>query len=121
MKKEKKVEGTGPFVAIQNALEQAPKWSLLLDNLSQILPHQVWLQQFKTLGNNDPKEKKEESGKQRIKVEGQAKNAQAISAFLKSIEDTPFFENVVLKSSDEDKTGLFNFEINCDISESPTS
>lgn len=114
MKKEKKNTGTGPFVAIQDELEQVPQWSLLLDSLSQILPHQVWLKEFKT------RAQEKEGHKREVQLEGQAKNAQAISTFLKMIEDTPFFEDVVLRSSEEDKTGVFDFEISCNITENPT-
>jgi len=99
---------SGPWAAIQQALEKEPSWPQLLSSLAASLPPNVWLVSFKSFskeGNPDVKG---------IVFHGSARSQQAVAAFLTAMGKTPHFEKIVLTSSDKEQ-GLFHFSASCDI------
>lgn len=112
MNKESVLKGTGPYIEIQNILYKIPPWPALLNSLAMALPSNVWLSSFQT------STKQEGSIQREVKLLGSAKKPQALALFLKELEKSSYFEEVTLKQSQE-KGGMFEFEIHCDISEGP--
>lgn len=103
------LQGQGPYLQIQQALENAPSWSRVLEAINRALPPRVWLGSLKSSNREATPPKKE------ILLNGQAKNAQVLALFLANLQKSPAFEKVVLTSSQEEASGVFQFSISCDI------
>jgi hypothetical protein len=61
----------------------------ILTTLSESIPKEVWLQEFSLKD-------------QHFKISGSASSMDVVSDFMKSLEETIYFKNVVLKSSKQD-------------------
>lgn len=103
------IQGEGPYLVIQQALENSPAWSTILGSIVETLPPRVWLASLKSAGKSDDPLRRE------IIMNGQAKGAQVLALFLSNLEKNRHFEKVTLTTSGEESGGLFQFTIACDI------
>lgn len=77
----------------------------VLDDLSKETPPQVWLTSVKDTSGT-------------MSIEGMSTDHEHVSAFMKSLQTSKFFSNVILKHSKETKTKeatLYNFTITCQV------
>lgn len=112
VQKREVAQGAGPGLEIQRRLMAAPPWPILLENLSVSLPSNVWLTSIKSQSEAQAGG----AGKNALLINGQAKNAQALSQFLLNLEKNRHFSTVALNSSKEEET-QFTFGITCGIRE----
>lgn len=106
---ESALTGEGATLQIQQVLEKTPAWSDILSALAGALPARAWLASVKSADKQEP------PGQKEIIINGQAKNPQAIAAFLANLEANPHFQKAVLTTSQEETDGLFQFTMTCDI------
>lgn len=103
--------------ALLKELILPPTWSMILKELTGSLPPSLWLTSIKSY------EKAEVASKRGILLNGQAEEAAAVTVFIKKLEESPKFENVVLTSSKEEsgRNGrLYQFAIDLVISRGAT-
>jgi Tfp pilus assembly protein PilN len=72
-------------------------WSVLLKELTLQIPNSLWLSSVKS------HEKPDAPSQRGIGLDGQANGAEAVSHFVKSISESPYFEKVILTSSEQAK------------------
>lgn len=101
-------QASGPWAAIQQALEQEPSWPQILSSLAASLPPNVWLVSFKSFI------KDENPAAKGVVFHGAARSPQALAAFLTSMGKTPHFTDIVLTSSNQER-GLYHFSASCNI------
>ncbi len=106
------IQGEGPYLLIQQALENTPSWATVVGSIVDTLPPRVWLASLKSAFKSaDPAQRE-------IIMNGQAKGAQVLALFLSNLEKNRHFEKVTLTTSSEEEGGLFQFTIACDIGKS---
>jgi len=85
---------SGTFAGAQAALvqffEDPMSWSVLLGELTSQTPTSLWLTSFKSY------EKADLPSKRGMTLTGRAEDASAVTFFVKSLSDSPYFERVVL-------------------------
>ena len=82
--------------ALLEAFKNALPWSILLKELTAQRPLSLWLTSFKS------SEKAEVPSHRVLLLNGQSEEAGAMTLFLKSMADSPYFENVILTSSKQE-------------------
>ncbi|APG28921.1 hypothetical protein A7E78_14460 [Syntrophotalea acetylenivorans] len=81
----------------------------LLDELSRVLPDKLWLSSFK-------------ESKGAISIKGVGLNEATVARFMRDLETSPYYRQVVLKVTEQTKQGgmkLQKFEVSC-LAETPT-
>jgi len=89
---------------VSTILQNRPKWSSVLGNLTRSLPRQVWLDSIVVV--------KDEEGSYKLEIFGKAKTQRALTAFIMRVESGGMFSGTSLISSKAiNKDGLLNYEI----------
>lgn len=92
--KEMSTDTSGTSAGAQAALvqffEDPMSWSVLLGELTSQTPTSLWLTSFKSY------EKADLPSKRGMTLAGRAEDASAVTFFVKSLSDSPYFERVVL-------------------------
>ncbi len=100
----------GPLFELHQIFEQTPPWSHLLQDLGGRLPGTVWLTGFRGFNREGTN-----AGKAFV-INGLARNANNLSEFLKSINESSFVSKAMLTQSKKETTD-YNFSIECDIAD----
>ncbi len=72
-------------------------WSTLMRELTLQIPNSLWLNSVKSYAKPDV------SSERGVVLDGQAGRAEAVTQFVRSISDSPFFEKVILTSLEQGK------------------
>lgn len=72
-------------------------WAALLNELTSETPRSLWLTSLKS------SEKADDASKRGMTINGQADEASAVTSFVKSLSDSPYFEKVILTSLKQEK------------------
>lgn len=92
--KEMSTDTSGTSAGAQAALiqffEDPMSWSVLLGELTSQTPNSLWLTSFKSY------EKADLPSKRGMTLAGRAEDASAVTFFVKSLSDSPYFERVIL-------------------------
>lgn len=121
---------------LKNIFSNTPKWGQLIQDLSSRLPGNVWLTDLKgqakkpviavTSSKKDSDKKKDKKNKDKNKTEeaesktrdlilnGYSITMPDLATFVKSLQQSPYLNRVILTSSKLDKVG-FTFTVECDM------
>ncbi|MBT3182313.1 MAG: hypothetical protein HN337_07400 [Deltaproteobacteria bacterium] len=89
---------------VSTIIQNRPRWSKVLGNLTKSLPRQVWLDSIVVV--------KDEDGIDKLEIFGKAKTQRALTTFIMRVESGGMFNGTSLISSKSiDKDGLLNYEI----------
>jgi len=88
-----------PTASLATIFVNMPKWSLILSELAQKLPDQMWLEQIRSSNIGDLVEKK------KVEISGRSVSHAAVAQFVKQIEDSENFSNTLLQNTQKDNSG----------------
>lgn len=94
--------------ALLNLFEGAPPWAAILKELTAVTPRSLWLTGLKSSPRADA------ASPLNLQLSGRSEEAASIARFLKSLNGSSFFKNVVLVSSRREtptKGGGYSFSI----------
>ncbi len=94
--------------ALLNLFEGAPPWVAILKELTAVTPRSLWLMGLKSSPRADA------ASPLSLQLSGRSEEAASIARFLKSLNGSSFFKNVVLVSSRREaptKGGGYSFSI----------
>lgn len=110
----------GEFQALLDRMESAPRWSKILQDISQRLPTAVWMTTFKSVdgarGSDTERKKKDKSDKDKEEIEepvrlvyrleftGHSLDVRNISEFLATLFKSDYLKNLTLSESVKDQT-----------------
>lgn len=104
----KKKELSAKLDILENLKAQRTGPVRVLDELSRATPEKAWVESFSQSGNS-------------VKITGMGLNQETVAAFMRTLEASPFYQNVELEVIDQKTVGgrsLESFSIRC-LLESP--
>ncbi len=94
--------------AIQQILARKISWSDFFKEMSMMIPKNIWLNEMKAGLNKE--------GTREMVIQGTAESPQAVSAFFQGLEQSYFFQKIMIVSSKLDPKvhpPLYRFEFRC--------
>lgn len=101
-----------------NLIDGAPPWSMILKELAARTPRSVWLTKLKSIPRPPPAAPPASQVPQGIELSGRADDAGKVAQFVKALQGTSLFVDVVLTSSKREKdvsTSAYGFVINLSV------